>query len=121
MQATHWRAKAGQQTSAQNIVTMDFVSIQAILAMFVARKSLGEDPRWTDYFWSWKIGSQVDKCLREQEQKLDNFISAGRISSGGGRLDPSWKSVCGRWTSCCHAVVSVRVGLKCIVPVGQNQ
>ena len=47
--------------------------------------------------------------------RLDNFISAGRILSGGGRLDPSWKSVCGRWTSCCHAVVSVRGGLKCIV------
>ena len=27
-------------------------------------------------------------------------------------MNPSWKSVCGSWTSCCHAVVSICGGLK---------
>ena len=34
--------------------------------------------------------------------QLDNFISAGQILSGAGRLDPSWKSVCA--AGCCCVV-----------------
>ena len=71
------------QTSARNIVTMDFVQIQAILAIFVARKSSGENPRWTDYFWSWTIESQLDRCLWEQEQKQE---VTGSVENGRKQL-----------------------------------
>ena len=70
------------QTSPQNIVTMDFVSIYAILAIFVARNSSMEDPSWTDFFWRWKIGSQLDKCLREQERKQEVTGSVEMEGSG---------------------------------------
>ena len=37
----------------------------------MAQNSLGEDPSWKSVCGSWPIGSQLDKCLREQEHKQE--------------------------------------------------